>query len=196
VQSLDPAVSLTRVGIANGLPRPHVTGRLKRHGSKLTLSYTVRPIPAQHVTFAERGAGGVFRTIGSARGHRGSLTFRPTIAFKRSRVIVAQVTENGLPRATITIARFTAPAVRRLSKPKHLTAHRKATTLTLSWSPVAQARTYLIRVFQGRALIATTLTTHHALRLIGMPGRGVLTVNVQSVGAIQKPGPAARATVR
>jgi hypothetical protein len=162
----------------------------------VTLRYTIRPIPGQQSVFTERGAGAVFRKLGTRRGRVGRFTFVPSQGGKRRRSIVAEVIENGLPRTTITVARFTVAPVPPLSKPKHLTARRKATTLTISWSPVVRARTYLIKVFQGRALIATTLTSHHALRLVGVPAKGRLGVTVQPLGPAEQPGQAARATAR
>ena len=196
VHSLDSAVRLTRVAVANGLPRPHITARLLRHKRKLTLVYRVRPIPGQQVTFTERGAGGVFRTIGRARGARGTLTFNPTVGFERARKIVAEVIDNGLPRALITLARFTAPKPPRLTRPGHLKLKRKSTTLALSWTPVNGASNYFVKVFQGHALVATTITPRNTFTFNGLPPNGKLTVTISALNQLQAPGPATHARTK
>jgi hypothetical protein len=50
----------------------------------------------------------VARSIGRARGRNGKITFIPSRGTPRKRTIQAEITQNGLPRALLTIARFRA----------------------------------------------------------------------------------------
>ena len=108
VESVERGKPLTRVAFASGLDKPKVKVKLRKSGRRMVLTYTLRAMPGQKVTFSERG-GGVARTIGRARGRKGKLTFTPTGGTPRRRTIQAEVTQNGLPRDLITVARFTAP---------------------------------------------------------------------------------------
>jgi hypothetical protein len=191
VEPLDPGVSLTRVGVADGLPRVHVSGRLsRRHGREL-LSYRVRRIPGQKVTFVERGPGGVDRTLGVAHGSGGTIRFSPTMALKRARTIVAEVVENGLPRKVVTVARFSAAAPPRLATPK-VTSTRKGSTLVLSWRKVAGAKSYFVTVSAESAVIESKTTSATRLTVSNVPATGPLTITVQPLTGFSA-GPVATA---
>jgi hypothetical protein len=56
------------------------------------------------VTFTERGDG-IAKVLGKARGRKGKLTFTPSPGTGR-RTIEAEVIQGGLPRAMLTVARF------------------------------------------------------------------------------------------
>jgi hypothetical protein len=144
------------------------------------------------VVFTERGRGGVFRKLGVAHGKGGALSFRPTTALKQARSLVAEVIENGLPRAVITVARFSAPKLSRLTKPRRLVVRRKGTTLRVGWAPVEGATSYYVHVFQGRALLAATITPHLAFRFAKVPRHGKLVVAVAGLNGFEPPGPATR----
>jgi hypothetical protein len=47
-----------------------------------------------------------------------------------------------MPRDTLTVARFTAPAWRVPARPRRLRARRKGTTLVVTWRPAAGAARY------------------------------------------------------
>ena len=195
VQSLDPARPLSRVAIARGLPRPRVRAKLGGRGAKRILSYTLAPLAGQKVAFFERGQGGVDRRLGPARGRRGKITFRPTLAFKRKRAVVAEVTQDGFPRAEITVAHFSAPALPKLRKPK-VKAKRTRSALTLTWGRVAGARRYLVEVSSGGKLIARVLATRTRLVLSGTPATGTLKATIRALSDATRPGPVARLTVK
>ena len=107
VESLERRKPLTRVSMARGLAKPKVKAKLRKRGRRMVLTYTLRAMPGQKVTFNELGAG-VARSIGRARGRKGTITFTPTRGTPTRRTIKAEVVQNGLPRAMITVARFRA----------------------------------------------------------------------------------------
>jgi hypothetical protein len=185
------ASTLTSVAVARGLPEPRVTARVSGKGTRRVLTYSVAPLPGQQVRFTERGAG-VARELGRARGRRGRIAFKTTVTANRRRTIVAEVVQNGLPRANLTVARFSAPARPKLVKPR-LTAKRTKSTLTLSWKPVVGAASYLVEVRNGPTLVQRLMTRKRKVTFSGMPATGALTVTVRALGASVPPGPVAKA---
>jgi hypothetical protein len=185
------ASPLTSVAVARGLPEPHVKVRVSGRGARRVLTYSVAPLPGQQVRFTERGAG-VARELGRARGRRGRIVFKPTVTGNRRRTIQAEVVQNGLPRADLTVARFSAPARRRLVRPK-LTAKRTKSALTLSWKPVPGAASYLVEVKSGSTVLQRLVTGKRKVTVSGTPATGALTVTVRALGASVPPGPATTA---
>jgi hypothetical protein len=172
---------LTQLRTAEGLPKPKVSGAVSGEGAKRTLSYTVRQITGQRITFFERTKDGVAKQIGRARRARGRIVFTPASTGQRAR-IEAAVTQNGLPRDTITIARFTAtpPGAKAPARPRQLTAKRAGRGLAVSWSRVAGVARYRVDVLSGRRLVASRTTTRTRLRFARAPA-GRLRVEVRAL---------------
>ncbi len=188
---ISSASPLTSVAVARGLAKPRITARVSGKGARRVLIYSVAPLPGQQVRFTERGAG-VAHELGRARGRRGRIRFNAIVTANRRRTIVAEVVQNGLPRADLTVARFSAPARPKLVKPK-LTAKRAKSSLTLSWKPVAGASSYLVEVRNGPTLLQRLLTRKRKVTVAGTPATGALTVTVRALGANVPPGPVAKA---
>ena len=207
VDSTDPDNPLTKVGFAEGLDDPKVKakvakprkkgkkGRKKGKGAKkLKLAYKLKRIPGQEVTFTERGAG-IAQELGTARGRKGTISFKPTIAADRKRTIEAEVAQDGLPRDLVTVARFKAPKQPKIGKPK-VKAKRKPDSLKLSWKRVKGAADYVVEVSAGAEVLHRVITPKRKLRLDGTPAEGKLAVTVQALSDAQPPGPVARLTVK
>ena len=162
-----PAV--TKVLGVKILPKPHVTATVRGRGRTRTFDYDVKPIAGQKVTFVEQGSD-THRTVGTARSNRGSITFVPQDGAGRARTIVALVAQYGNPRARLTVARFTAPPLRRAAAPRHVRAKRGAGgSVTVSWSRVAGSTRYEVtaHVDDGRTLFGTTRGTAVTLPDVG-----------------------------
>jgi len=97
--------AITRARLAHGLPRPKVTARVRKRGRSRVLVYTVKPVAGQRVRFAERGRG-LDHDLGAGRGRRGTLTLHLRAGAPARRTIVAVVTQDGVPRATLVVARL------------------------------------------------------------------------------------------
>jgi hypothetical protein len=195
IDSADPASPLRRVRLARGLPDPSVTARVRRSGRRYRLSYTVRPIPGQKVTFTERGDG-VARPLGRARGRRGTIRFSATaIAPDRHRTIMAEVAQNGVPRELLTVARFTAPRQPKLTRPR-LKATRSGLVVRLNWNRVRRADRYLVEVRAGKEVLYRLLTRKRKVRFTGVPATGKLTVSVEAQSDLLPPGRPARLRLR
>ena len=194
VETVDPGQELTDIRVAQGLEEPRVTARVRRRGRRFQLDYTARPIAGQRITLIERGDG-VARVLGRARGRRGTVRFRPTLSRDRRRTIEAEVTQNGLPRELLTVARFKAPPEPRLARPR-LKAKRSRSTLTLNWRRVRRATRYVVEVSAGSEVLHRLLTPRRRVRFTELPATGNLTVSVEPQSDVLPPGRPARLRLR
>ena len=190
VSSADPANPLTSVSLARGLPQPKVDGHVGTRQKKFRFDYSLRPIPGQKVTFFERGEG-IAHRLGTAKRSEGTISFKPTLATDRKRTIEAEVVQDGLPRDLITVARFKAPPLPKIGKPR-LTAKRRKTSLKVSWPKVRGASQYLVELSAGDQLLYRVLGPKHRLRFSGTPEAGKLKLTVQAISDTQPPGPVAK----
>lgn len=182
VEELDPGNPIERVSTAEGLPRPKVTARVarpKKGASEHVLSYSVKPMAGQRVVFSERGPG-IHRTLGSTTKRSGSIRFVPTPSPERAREIEALVIQDGLPRASLTVARFTAAAQAAPPAPRKLKAKRKGTTVSVSFAKVKGAIRYLVAVKQGKTALPTLLTRKPRASVPGVPA-GKATITVRAI---------------
>jgi hypothetical protein len=142
------------------LPDPEVkaTVRPNADGSRQTISYTVKPIPGQSVEFVEQGRD-THRTIGTAKGATGSMTFTPQTGAGRSRRLIAVVRQGTSDRARLRVARFTAPGLKRMRKPTSIRSRRAPLgSVAVEWDDRRGIRKYevITRVGDGRTLYRTT----------------------------------------
>ena len=99
---------ITGIRTSNGLAKPRVNGAVRRvrKTQRYALRYRIRPIAGQRVEFFDR-ADGVARRLGKAtRRRRGTVRFKPVAAADRTHVIEATITQNGLPRDRLVVAKY------------------------------------------------------------------------------------------
>ena len=106
---VDPHSSpVTSVRQSDGLPKPvveaEVTAPAKPTGD-WSLSWDVKPLPGQTVTFAEV-SGDSARVIGTADADSGTIAFSPGPDTGGKRMMTAIVTQDGLPRASIPLGTY------------------------------------------------------------------------------------------
>ena len=139
---------------ANGLPAAKVTGRVVRSGRRLRLRYDILHIAGQRVGFVERMPGGRTRSLGSARGDRGTLAIRPEPGRNGKRTVIAMVSQYDLPRDELTVTSYTPPrlAGARIGRLKLAARGGK---LRATWRKVAGAKSYraTVRASDGRRLL-------------------------------------------
>jgi PKD repeat protein len=169
IQPQPGSAAITAVSGARVLPQPSVKATVRGTRRTRTIDYEVKPIPGQAVTFVEEGSD-THRTVGTAKGRRGSLTFVPQDGTGRARTLVAIVTQGGLDRVHLKVARFTAPALRRAARPTGLRARRgTGGSVAVSWKRVAGIARYelVARIDDGRTLGFSTRAAH-----VKVPGVG------------------------
>ncbi|HEY4094602.1 MAG TPA: hypothetical protein VGM33_03785, partial [Baekduia sp.] len=169
-----PAV--VRVRIARVLPKPKVTVRVSGHGTRRTLSYTIAKLPGQRVRFAEDAPGGL-KTIGTVKeGGRGKLRYVLGEANGTSRTIVAQVSQDGLPRVNLTVARYRAHNPR-VGRPR-VKVRRSGTRAIITWKPATLATSYLVSALSSAG--------HRTAYLPPAKGRGARRVVVSGVSRSER----------
>ena len=171
VQPAAGSPTIARIQLKRILPKPKVTGKISGRGTSRTLSYNITTLDGQSVRFVETasGAAKVLKTV--AGGGRGSFTFTPGEAKSAKRTIVAQVSQDGLPRQNITLASYSArnPAV---GRPRRVKVTRKGSKATITWRRSPLAASY-------EAAVANPTTGG---RNIFFPAKGKTTVVVPGVG--------------
>ena len=135
--------------------------------------------------------------IGTVRERRGKLRFKPTAGLGRRRQIVAVVESRGIPRASLTVARFRAPRDRLPGRPRRVRLSRKAgDKLVIRWSRSSAAGRYAVnlRLRDGRRV--THVTRKRRLVVGDVPAIDAGTVRVAGLRADNRPGPARKARLK
>jgi hypothetical protein len=173
---------IAKVAHANGLPDPAVTGKVGGKGYARELSYTIKPISGQTVRFLERSAG-AGADLGKAKGTKGTLKFTPVDGPKGTRQIVADVTQNGLPRRQIVVASYTAPGPRKPGKPKFVRAKRRGGKVKVSWGKATAAAGYIVRVrlHDGTNRLYTVSAKKRSFTVPGVATRTFGSISVQAI---------------
>jgi hypothetical protein len=168
------------------LPDPEVraTVRPNADGSRQTISYRVKPIPGQTVELVEQGRD-THRTIGTATGASGTLTFTPQVGAGRSRRLIAVVRQGTTDRARLRVARFTAPGLKRMRKPTRIRSRRAPLgSVAVEWDDRRGVKEYevITRVGDGRTLYRTTTCSRLIVPNVGPKQR--VSFEVRARGGI------------
>lgn len=168
------------------------------HGQRWSLAYRIGHFVAgTKVQFVERGRDST-HVLGTVSRAGGTLSFSPQEALGRGRTVYAYLLNGeGAVVRELTVGRYTAPGAFRPGRPHKAAIARRGASALITWSAVAGARVYEIKVTgsDGRLL---TLSRKPAQRSVSIPN--VLpfesfTASVVAVGGRDRlPGPAA--TVR
>lgn len=197
VETRQGSPAVASVSAAEGVEDPSIRARVRRRGSRRVLEYDVAPRPGQKVTFAEEGAAAA-AAIGTARGRRGRLTFRPTEGPGGRRKIIAMVESFGIPRASTTVGSYVAPAPRRPGRARSFKAARRGSRLAVSWRPGTGARRQVVRVTlsDGRRHVFPLGARVRRLSIPALDAADTGRVSVTALRADGSAGPAATARLR
>jgi hypothetical protein len=189
------SVPITSVASARGYPAPTLNAHVTGHGHHRVLRYDVTSRPGLSVTFAEQG-GRVYKTIGTARGARGTLRFSPADGTAGRRAIYAIVTESGTPRERVKVATYTAPGPAVPTRVKGLRVAARGRSFRITFKTAANATHYVVRLTGSDGRHQVVLVSHGAHR-VTVPALGYedrLAVSVTGVSAYPRSGPSAKAT--
>jgi hypothetical protein len=179
---------VTEVRSADALPQPSVEVKVRRKRGRYYLDYEVAPIPGQAVRLRELGAN-VAATIGEARGRRGTLRLRPALGRGGKRRIVAEVTQDGYPRASLRVGSYRAPKLRSLRASKRVSVSAGG---VVRWSRVAGAAggyVVAVKTSDGRELSYDVKPgTARRVAVRKLAGHTVTRVTVRAMRADGKPG--------
>jgi len=197
IAPVEGSPTITGLRQALQLPKPRVRARVLGRGRNRTLVYRVRPIAGQRVRFREDGADSN-HVIGTARGARGRIRFRPVEGRGRNRRIVADVIQDGRPRATLVAGRYRAPRPSSPARPGKSRARRRGATVVVTWgrSRGADGYSVLVRGSDGRRTQYGTGRRRRRLVIAPVPPAVRLLVTVKGETRTGRAGPARKLKVR
>lgn len=172
-----PPISQVRQAIAvTPSVKAHVAGR----GIHRRLVYDIKREPGQMVDFVEHSAEGI-HTLGGRAGGRGSIAFTAVPGHGR-RQILAEVSENHAPGASIPVASYSAPPLTRLPAVRHLHVTRSGAKATISFGAVRGARSYSIYMAFDTGERRLYSTTARRRQIGGISAEVTALVTVQAMG--------------
>ena len=192
----DEAVPIARIRQAFGLPKPSVRADVTGRGYRRTLSWRLLPIDGQRVRFAEVGRG-AHSVITSARARRGHVRFRPADGRAGKRRIVALVEQDGVPRTTINVGSYRAPAAPRPARPKRVRIVRRGSRIRVNWRAPRPGFRHAVHlsIDNGRQFVRIARAGSRSIKVAGVdPGYGV-TAKVIGLTSANGRGPAAKASI-
>jgi hypothetical protein len=194
VSAAPGSVPITAVKSARGYARPAVTAQVTGHGHRRTLHYAMTARPGLSVTFAETGPG-LYHVISTVTGARGTVAFSPANGSAGVRHILALVSEQGVPRMRLDVARYIAPGPLRPGRPSGLKIARHGHSFVVSFRAAPNAAYYLVRVTasDGRHLVQLVRGSRLRLTLPVVGYHDHLTATVLGVSRLNRRGPAVRA---
>jgi hypothetical protein len=149
----------------NPLPAPRIHARVSAGGSHRLLTWRLRAIRGQRVTFVEQGPR-VDRALAVATAS-GRRSFVPAPGPSGMRTIVAQIEQNGLPRRNLVVARYRAPAPPRPRPLRGLRAIRTGRSVVVRWQRSTGATGYEVRIAlaDGRRILADLPESRRSYRV-------------------------------
>jgi len=189
--------TIAGVDSADIMEPPAVSARVGGRGAKRTLTWKLKPRPGQRVTFTEVGRD-ASAVIAKTSASRGRARFTPASGNARARRIVATVEQSGMPRDSVTVARYTAPAWRKPAKPRKLRARRSGSNLIVTWGAAAGAARYAVYVTatDGERELFMTSARKRRLKVRGIARVDRAVVKLQGLRADGVPGKAATLRVK
>lgn len=189
--------TVTAVLAADGLDAPEVSARVGGRGQDRVLTYRVKPVAGQKVTFVERGgsAGG---ELGAATGAAGALRFTPAEGAAEQRTIVALIEQDGLLREERVVARYRASRAARPARAQRLQVAKRGGVVRASWRTVAGARSYTVaaKLGNGRTVVRQVRVPRIRIAGAGRGGRAQVTVTAITPSGIAGPAVTAKAARR
>jgi hypothetical protein len=197
IQAVHHSAAIATVETSEEVPpatvRAHVSHKSAR---RWALAYEIsHHLAGTHVRFVERGHDST-HVLGTVSKASGTLTFTPQAALGRARTVLAYLLDGeGATVRELVVAHYSAPAASRPARPRNMRIARRRASALLTWSPVAGARSYRIKVHGSDGRLET-LFRKPGRRSVTVPnvlGFESFTATVSAVGADLLPGPSASA---
>lgn len=154
-----------------------IRGKVSGNGLRRTLKYRVAGgPPRQKITLFEQSAG-VYRRLGVV-GKSGTMRFAPAGSGKHR--IVAEVANDGVPAAPITVTRFSFQPPKFLPAPRALRIQRGAKKVRVVWKPVPGATYYQVAL-RGTSGLTRLKSVKRTSAVLGAPKSEAGRVVVRAV---------------
>lgn len=189
--------ALADIRRADVLPEPKVTATVGGAGASRILRYRIAKIPGQVVTFVEQSPKGM-RTIKTVKGGgTGRVAFTTSEGGGTARTVTAQLTQDGLPRDNVVVAKFNAPSPRAGKAPR-LRIRRRGAKAKVSWGKAPYTKAYVVEITRGKGGRSTVRRTakQRSLTFGGLSKGEGATVTVTSVAPSGNFGGARTASLR
>ena len=175
------------------LPAPVVRATVTGRGVHRQLSWRLRAIRGQRVTFVEQGRH-LSRAIVTSAAPRGQRSFVPAPGPGGKRTIVAQVEQNGLPRRDLVVGSYRATAPARPSRVARFRLVRAGRTLVVRWDRSRNASGYELRLAMGdgRRVLADLPARARSYRLTDLDPATSATATIQALSEVAGNGPMTR----
>ena len=157
---------ITSVAQSTVLPQPQITAKVGGRGRSRILRYRQAAHPGEKVTFVER-AKGLEHALPRVRGRTGTLRFAPGGGRPGRRQIVANVTQDGLPRKSYVVASYVAPRPSKPGRAGRVRLRRSGSSaVTVTWRPAARAARYVVKVRLADGHRSTTIVPARSRRSV------------------------------
>jgi hypothetical protein len=195
--SSDGTFPVAGVRYARGLPKPRVQAKVKTRGTRRTLSWSLTRIAGQKVSFVESGKD-VHHLIKTTSARQGKITFTPASGAAGVRKVEALISQNGRPRAKLTVASFRAASTLKPATPKKLKLTRKGTSVTISWTAPRAGFRHAVHITlpDGTQSLRIIPAKQHSTVLTGIAPATIVKVSVRGLTAGNAKGPQATATLK
>lgn len=173
------SAGVSRIGIVNALPTPRVRARVTRDRRGYVLSWRLRPLRGQTVSFVER-ANGIARTIVTTSKASGRVRFVPRFGPGGRRAVVALVDQYRIPRTGLSVARFRVASPARPRAVTNVRVARARRSSRVVWRHAGGSRGYEVRMVlrDGRRLLKIVGAGARSARFptVGRRAKGRVTV--------------------
>ncbi|WP_354699517.1 hypothetical protein DSM112329_05234 [Paraconexibacter sp. AEG42_29] len=201
VESQLGTAPITRIQKSVDFPQPKVTARVSGKGRSRVVAFKRELRAGETVTLVER-AKSLQHPIGDLRAgvKAGSVRFTPGEGRGGRRQIVALVSQDGLPRRSVVLTSYVAPASLKPGRPRGVTLRVSgAGAVRASWKAVPRASRYVVtfRLKDGHATTRIVKATARPFVRVAafLPRKGG-RVTVVAVGRTALTGPSTVATLR
>jgi hypothetical protein len=177
---------IAAVKVADGYSPATVKATVKRGSVAYRIS---NGGSGQQIVFAEKGKVGT-RIIGTAKGSRGRLRFKPAAGPGGKRTVVAMIQRAGFVTDTITVGSFKALGPAKPGAVRRLKAKHAGTVLTVTWAGAAKAARYsvIVRGSKGSRAARLVGSKTRKLRLTGMRRDEKFAVTVRALSKDMRAG--------
>ena len=169
--------------MAGQLPEPKVTGSVRRRGAQTVLRYKVTKVDGQVVDFVGDRRRPASRTIKHVvGGGSGTVAYTPAETTGVKREVKAYVTQDGLPRETVAVAKYSAPNPK-LAKPR-VRVKLRGKRAMVRWRKVPGAVAYNVRLRYPDGRDYLVKPSSKALAVFAPGARGGVTAYVTALTTI------------
>jgi hypothetical protein len=190
-------VAISSVEDAIGQPAPTIRATVSGHGPRRAVHYHATMPTGVTIALAEQ-TGHLLHRIGTVHSGSGTIAFRPAFGPGGKRQLVAEISDNGAPQDSQTLASYTVPAPARPGHAKHLRVRAGHGGFSYSFRPASHAARTLIAInaSDGRHLQRLVATGVHRGSIPAIGYGDAVTVTVRGVRVDGVEGPAVSTSAR